>query len=117
MSVNTPKNIDLWHLMYPFTQGFLGSYMGLMVPTLISSKSYLHIRFLQWVKNAYISWTVAFLVLCTIIFVQVISIKLMVTSLKKVGASIMVVTMYLSNFFFTNLIDYFTKGIIPSKYQ
>ena len=112
-----PKNINIWNLMYPFTQGALGSYMGLMVPTLISKKAYLHARVLQWITNTYLLWLVGGLTIISVVCVELTLVRLMVTSLKKVGSSVMIITSYVSNFFFTNLIDYLTKGTIPNKYQ
>ena len=102
MTDNTPKDIKGWHLIWPFIQGLMGTYMGLMVPTLINEKAYLHARMLEWVKNKIALYIIAGVVICTVVIIQVYSIQIMIISLKKVGASVMVITMYLSSFLWTN---------------
>jgi drug/metabolite transporter (DMT)-like permease len=114
---STPKDINAWHLVWPFMQGLTGTYMGLMVPTLINEKAYLHARMLEWVKNKIALYIIMGVAILTVIVVQVYSIQLMVISLKKVGASVMVIVMYLSSFLWTNLADYLTIGTMPSKSQ
>jgi hypothetical protein len=111
------KDINAWHMVWPFMQGITGTYMGLMVPTLINEKAYLHARMLEWVQNKIALYIIMGIAILTVIVVQIYSIQLMVISLKKVGASVMVIVMYLSSFLWTNLADYFTLGKMPSKSQ
>ena len=40
--------------------------------------------------------------LCTVVIVELTQVRLMIISLKKVGASLMTVTVYISNFTFTS---------------
>ena len=111
------KIIKPKYFIIPVIQGFTGAYMALSISSIINTDSYLHQKLNNYVQNVVLHWIILIAFASVSITVELLQIKLMLTSLKKVGSSFMVISVYVSNIFFAGLANYLTGGGLPDVYQ
>jgi hypothetical protein len=95
----------------------VGSFQAFLITSLISRKSTL----LTWIdhefENEYWLWTVRIALGILFLFFELFSIKLMLWSLKYLGAVIGPVCGYIWSFFFANFFAYIQQGSFPGYYS
>jgi hypothetical protein len=85
--------------------------------SLISRKSMV----LTWIdhefENEYWLWTVRIALAIVFVFIELLNLKLMIMSLKYLGAVIGPVCGYIWSFFFANFFAYIQQGSFPGYYS